>query len=77
MKWGIAGIVTVATVAAALYARDAGAFGLGSNLFGAMGVVGSGSVSGPAPSGCASPTAPDGSVDLSKCSNALYAAIIF
>jgi hypothetical protein len=27
--------------------------------------------------GCVSPNAPDGSVDLSKCSNAYYVAIIF
>jgi hypothetical protein len=27
--------------------------------------------------GCASPTAPNGIVDLSQCSNAFYAAVIF
>jgi hypothetical protein len=27
--------------------------------------------------GCASPTAPDGNVDLSQCSNAYYVAVIF
>jgi hypothetical protein len=26
--------------------------------------------------GCASPTAPDGSVDLSQCSNAFYVSVI-
>ena len=27
--------------------------------------------------GCASPTAPNGVVDLSQCSNAFYAAVVF
>ena len=31
----------------------------------------------PAPAQCASPNAPDGHVDLSKCSNAFYVAVIF
>lgn len=30
-----------------------------------------------APPGCASPDAPDGAVDLSKCSNAFYLAVLF
>jgi hypothetical protein len=33
--------------------------------------------SGGAVAGCASPTAPNGAVDLSQCSNAFYVAVIF
>lgn len=44
--------------------------------FGTLGANG-GAGSGVAPVGCASPTAPDGTVDLSQCSNAYYVALIF
>ena len=37
--------------------------------------VGPGSFGGAAPP-CPSPTAPDGNVDLSQCSNAFYVAVI-
>ena len=38
------------------------------------GISGQGTSSAPAP--CPSPTAPDGSIDLSQCSNAFYVAVI-
>lgn len=40
------------------------------------GIFNPGTASAP-PVGCASPTAPNGVVDLSQCSNAFYVAVIF
>lgn len=55
----------------------ASAFGLGEgNRFGKLGAISKGGT-GVAPVGCASPTAPNGVVDLSQCSNAYYVALIF
>lgn len=51
------------------------AFGLG-NRFGRLGAMNGGTAS-VAPVGCASPTAPNGVVDLSQCSNSYYVALIF
>lgn len=54
------------------------AFGLGEgNRFGKLGAMGRGGTVTPPPVGCVSPTAPNGVVDLSQCSNAFYVAVIF
>lgn len=53
------------------------AFGLGlGDRLGKLGVIGGVTAFVPPPS-CASPTAPNGVIDLSQCSNASYAAVIF
>lgn len=71
MKIALAVLMVLASLAAAH------AFGLGlGNRLGKLGVMGGGAAFVPPP-GCASPTAPNGVVDLSLCSNAFYAAVIF
>jgi hypothetical protein len=45
---------------------------LGTGITGRIGVT-----SGGGGGGCASPTAPDGVIDLSECSNAWYVAVVF
>jgi hypothetical protein len=66
--------LATALFVASIYAAHA--FGLGEgNRFGKLGAFGKGAVI--VPVGCASPTAPNGQVDLSQCSNAFYAAVIF
>lgn len=51
-------------------------FGLGlGNRFGKLGSFGKGGSVTP-PAGCASPTAPNGQIDLSQCSNAFYVAVV-
>ena len=72
-----AAIIAVLALAALALAHPAFSFGVGQlgAHFGAMGAEG-----GSPPVvvvGCASPTAPNGIVDLSQCSNAFYAATIF
>lgn len=39
--------------------------------------IGGADLGAAAPPACASPTAPNGVVDLSQCSNAFYVAVIF
>jgi hypothetical protein len=72
-----AAIVALAALLALAAARPALSFGIGQlgSRFGGLGAVGS---QPPAVvAGCASPTAPNGAVDLSQCSNAFYVAVIF
>lgn len=70
----------IIAVAMALLATAARSDGLGN--YGILGQPNSGGIGGAftaaaAPVGCASPTAPNGVVDLSQCSNAYYVALIF
>lgn len=66
----------IAVVALLALITAAHAFGLGlGNRFGRLGAMNGGTAS-VAPVGCASPTAPNGVVDLSQCSNSYYVAVI-
>lgn len=71
-------LLVLAALIALAAVQPAFSFGLGSlgTHFGSLGAIGSGTQT-VAPVGCASPDAPDGAVDLSKCSNAYYVAVIF
>lgn len=71
MKRSIAALLILLALAGAAHA-----FGLGlGNRFGRLGL---GIVAAtPPPVSCPSPTAPNGQVDLSQCSNAFYVAVIF
>ena len=63
---------------ASIYAAHAINFGHSGVTFGKLGVAPrAGTGAAPPPPGCAVPDAPDGAVDLSKCSNAFYIAVIF
>lgn len=66
-------LLTLACGISAAYALGIG--GLGTR-FGKAGAIGKATAFIPPPS-CGSPNAPDGVIDLSKCSNAFYAAVIF
>lgn len=69
-------LMVVLLLAGSIAAAQAFGLGLG-NRFGKLGSIGpSGSVAPPPPA-CVSPTAPNGVVDLSQCSNAFYVAVIF
>lgn len=67
----IAGSMLLASICAA-HAINFGREGI---VFGKLGAAGKGGTA--AVTGCASPDAPNGVVDLSKCSNAFYVAVIF
>jgi hypothetical protein len=67
--------VAGALVIASIYAAHAIGLGEGTR-FGRLGAAGKKGTAAVIPS-CASPTAPNGVVDLSQCSNAFYAATIF
>lgn len=68
-------LIAVLLLLASVYAAHAINFGREGVVFGKLGAAGKG---GTAPAlGCAVPDAPDGVVDLSKCSNAFYIAVIF
>lgn len=73
MRRFIAPLLILLTLAAGIYGAQA--FGLGEgNRFGRLGSFKKSGSS--APADCAVPDAPDGAVDLSKCSNAYYLAVI-
>ena len=68
------GVLIVAIAALSPFARSDG---IGVNVVDQINGIGfNGGTAAPPPS-CASPTAPNGVVDLSQCSNAFYVAIIF
>lgn len=67
-------ILILLTIAAG-YAHAIGVGGEGLR-FGRVGAT-PGKATAFIPPSCASPTAPNGVIDLSQCSNASYAAIIF
>lgn len=64
----------LALLAVSTLARSDGIFNPTTGRFGAEGINNSAVA---VVAGCASPTAPNGVVDLSQCSNAFYAAVIF
>lgn len=63
-------IIAILLIAGTISAAQGFGLGLG-NRFGKLGAMGKGGGSGPACN-----AAPDGSVDLSECSNSLYLALI-
>lgn len=70
-------IFAIALFAVATSARSDGLGNYGILGQGEFGGIGGGLSAASAPVGCASPTAPNGVIDLSQCSNAFYAATIF
>lgn len=71
------GLLIVAMLAASSLARSDGIYNPGAGGIGFKdGINNAGAAAAP-PVGCAVPTAPDGVVDLSQCSNAFYVAVIF
>lgn len=69
-------ILLALSATAAAHSDIVGRIGKGIGFTGRNAVSG-GIGTGSAPIGCASPTAPNGVIDLSQCSNAFYAAVIF
>lgn len=65
-------VIVVAGISRSITPQLGGGIGFGFD----GGISGNGKTT-PPPPGCASPTAPNGVVDLSQCSNAFYAAVIF
>jgi hypothetical protein len=62
---------------ASIYAAHAIGVGGEGRQFGRIGATAGKAIPFVPPPSCGSPDAPDGVVDLSKCSNAFYAAVIF
>jgi hypothetical protein len=74
--------ISILAIAAVLASYQAFGSSITPQLGGGIGFGFDGGISGKGnavapPAGCASPTAPNGAVDLSQCSNAFYVAIIF
>lgn len=67
--------ILILLLLAAGYAHAIGVGGEGRQ-FGRLGAT-AGKATVVIPPSCASPTAPNGVIDLSQCSNAFYAAVIF
>ena len=67
-------LLIIAMLAVSTLARSDGIFNPGVGRFGSDGIN---NFAVPVVASCASPTAPNGVVDLSQCSNAFYAAVIF
>ena len=70
-------LLILALLAVSTMARSDGISNIGNLNSGFTGGLANFGVAASAPIGCASPTAPDGTMDLSECSNAFYAAVAF
>jgi hypothetical protein len=68
-------ILILALLAASTLARSDGIYNPTVGTWGLPDGINNSAV--PVVASCASPNAPDGAVDLSKCSNAFYVAVIF
>lgn len=69
-------IVCGGALMAGIYAAHGFGLGRQGHGFGKLGAMDGQHAVAP-PSGCASPTAPNGQIDFSQCSNAFYVSVIF
>lgn len=70
------GVIAILLLISSLVAAHAFGLGKEGKMFGRLGSLSNKKAAAVVP-GCASPTAPNGVVDLSQCSNAFYVAVIF